>query len=122
LCSFLVPPGIDVWRGEVFHHTGVLKIGDEVDARVRISYPSGQMVAEDVEENVAKTEGTIVSVQPDRIVVKESWRFRATVLLDSRTKCDDCALADLKKGALVLATGLQLSAMRFRATYITVEK
>jgi hypothetical protein len=122
LCSFLVPPGIDIWRGEIHHNTSVLRIGDEVDARVRISYPSGQMVAEDVEANVAKTEGTIVSVRPGRIVVKESWRFRTTVLLDSRTKCDDCAPADLKKGVNVLATGLQLSPMQFRATYITVEK
>lgn len=122
LCSFLVPPGIDVWRGEIYHDTGVLKLGDEVGARVTISYPSGQMVAEDVEANVAKAEGTIVSVQPDRIVVKEDRTGRTTVLLDSRTRCDDCTLAGLKKGVDVLATGLELSPNEFRATYITVEK
>ena len=122
LCSFLVPPGIDIWRGEIYHDTGVLQLGDEVGARVTISYPSGQWVAEEVEANVAKTEGTIVSARPDRIVVKESRRFRTTVLLDSRTRCDDCALADLKKGVDVLATGLELSPNQFRATYITVEK
>lgn len=121
LCSFLVPAGIDIWRGEIYHDTGVLKIGDEVGARVSISYPSGQFVAEYVEANVAKTEGTIVSASPARIVVKESRRFRTTVLIDSRTKCDGCSLSDLKKGTEVLATGLALAPDGFRATYITVE-
>ena len=122
LCTVLVPAGTDIWRGEIYHDTGALRLGDKVGARGRISYPSGQLVAEDVEANVAKAEGTIVSVQPDRIVVKEFRRFRITVLLDSRTKCEECATADLKKGAQVLATGLELSTNQFRATYITVEK
>jgi hypothetical protein len=122
LCTVVVPAGIDIWRGERYHDTSVLRLGDEVGVRARISYPSGQLVARDVEANVAKTEGTIISVQPDRIVVKDSRRFRTTVLLDSRTKCDECAPADLKKGVGVLATGLQLSHNQFRATYITVEK
>ena len=122
LCTVQVPPGIDIWRGETYHDTNALKIGDEVDSRVVVSYPGGELIADYVEANVAKTEGKIVSVKPDRIVVKEDRYGRVTVFLDNRTKCDECSAAALRKGDFILATGLDLGKSSFRASYITLEK
>lgn len=125
-CAVRITPATRIWRGQIYPDTSALKIGDQVGSRCVIAYPSGELIAESVEANVAKTEGKIVSVRPDRIVVQEfRWRHQITVLIDSRTKCDDCAAADLKKGVDILATGLALAPdndRTFRATYLTVEK
>lgn len=130
-CIMTVPPGIDIWRGEVYHDTGVLKIGDDVMARVTVSFPSGELIAEEITSNIAITEGAIVSAAKDFIVVDQYPgadpdsaypRGRITVLLDGSTKFDDCTLADLKKGANIRALGLDTGPDQFRATYITVYK
>lgn len=130
-CIMTVPPGIDIWRGEIYHDTGVLKIGDDVMARVTVSFPSGELIAEEITSNIAITEGAIVSAAKDFIVVDQYPgadpdsaypRGRITVLLDGSTKFDDCTLADLKKGANIRALGLDTGPDQFRATYITVYK
>jgi hypothetical protein len=120
-CTLRIAPATDIWRGETYHDASALRIGDEVGSRAFVSYPSGELIADLVEANVAKTEGKIVSVKPDRIVVKEDRFGRVTVFIDNRTKCDECATTDLRKGAIVLATGLELTKNSFRASYITVE-
>jgi hypothetical protein len=122
ICVIHLKPGAEIWRGEVFHDTSALKLGDEVDARVTVSYPSGELTAENVEANVAKAEGTIVSLRGDRILVKEDrLRGHVTVLFDSRTAID-LNEGKLRKGATVLAIGLDLGHDTFRATSIVVEK
>ena len=114
----------EIWRGEIFHDTGVLKpLSDDVSARVTIGYPNRELTAEDVEANVAKAEGKIVSVRPDRILVKEDRvRGNATVLLDSRTAFD-LDQGKLEKGAFVMAIGLdqQDTTSPSAATSIVVE-
>lgn len=92
-------------------------------ARVVVGYPGGELTAdEEVDANVAKAEGTIVSMSSDRIVVREDRvRGHVTVLFDSRTAFD-LDQGKLKKGAYVLAVGLDLGHLTFRATSIVVEK
>jgi len=122
ICVLHLKPGAKIWRGEIFHDTSALKLGDDVSARVVVGYPGGELTAEEVEANVAKTEGTIVSMRSDRIVVKEDRvRGHVTVLFDSRTRFD-LDQGKLKKGAYVLAVGLDLGHLTFRATSIVVEK
>jgi hypothetical protein len=119
VCVVHIPPGIEIWRGKIFHDTSALKLGDEVGARATIGYPNRELTAEMVEANVAKAEGKIVFVASDRIVVKD--RGRVTVLLDSRTALD-LDQGKLEKGGTVLAIGLDLGHRKFRATSIVVEK
>ncbi len=122
VCVVHIPPDIEIWRGEIFHDTSALKLGDEVGARATIGYPNRELTAETVEANVAKAEGKIVSVRPDRILVKEDRvRGRTTVLLDSRTAFD-LDQGKLEKGAFVMAIGLDLGHNTFRATSVVVEK
>jgi hypothetical protein len=122
VCVIHLTADAKIWRGEIFHDTSALKLGDEVDARVTVSHPSGELTAEDVEANVAKAEGKIVSVRPDRILVKEDRvRGRTTVLLDSRTAFD-LDQGKLEKGAFVMAIGLDLGQHTFRAMSVVVEK
>jgi hypothetical protein len=123
ICVISLRPDTKIWRGEIFHDTSALKLGDEVSARVVVGYPGGQLTADgEVEANVAKAEGTIVSLRSDRIVVKEDGvRAHTTVLFDSRTEFDPDR-GKLEKGAQVLAVGLDLGHDTFRATSITVEK
>jgi hypothetical protein len=122
VCVIHLTANANIWRGEIFHDTGVLKLGDDVMARVTIGYPNRELTAEMVEANVAKAEGKIVSVRPDRILVKEDRvRGRTTVLLDSRTVLD-LDQGQIKKGAFVLAIGLDLGHNSFRATSIVIEK
>lgn len=121
VCVIHLKPGAEIWRGETFHDTSALKLGDDVMARVTVGYPSGDLFAEEVLANLAKTEGTIVSMRSGRIVVKEDRvRGHVTVLFDSRTALD-LDKGKLKKGATVLAVGLDLGHNTFRATTILVE-
>jgi len=120
-CTLQVRPETEIWRGEIYHDAGTLRIGDEVVSRAFVSYPSGDLVADEIWSNITEAEGKIVSLKPDRVVVKEDRAGRVAVLIDSRTKCDECTTSDLKKGVIVLATGLKLSEDSFRASYITVE-
>jgi hypothetical protein len=119
ICVVHVIAETNIWRGEILHDTSALKLGDEVGARVAIGYPGREMVAEEIEANVTKVEGKIVSVHPDRIVVNDHGHM--TALIDSRTAFD-LDQGNLKKGAFVLAIGLDLGRNRFRATSIMVEK
>lgn len=121
-CTLRIPPGTDIWRGEIYHDTSVLRTGDEVGVRAHISYPSGESIADYIEANVVKTEGEVVSVKHDRVVVKDAEWGRVTVFIDSRTKCDGCSAGDLKKGTTILATGLRLTKGNFRGSYITIEQ
>lgn len=122
ICVIHLKPGAEIWRGEVFHDTSALKLGDEVYARVTVSYPSGELTSEEVEANVAKTEGRIVSLRSDRFLVKEDRvRGHVIVLFDSRTAFD-LKEGKLKKGATVLAVGLDLGHNTFRASTVVIEK
>lgn len=122
VCVIHLTADAKIWRGEIYHDTSVLKLGDEVGARVVVGYPSGELTAEEVDANVAKAEGKIVSMRPDRILVKEDRvRGRTTVLLDSGTAFD-LDQGKLEKGAFVLAIGLDLGHNTFRATSVVVEK
>jgi hypothetical protein len=122
VCVVHIPPGIEIWRGEIYHDTSALKLGDEVGARATIGYPNRELTAETVEANIAKAEGKIVSVRPGRILVKEDRvRGRTTVLLDSCTAFD-LDQGKLEKGANVMAIGLDMRHNTFRATSIIVEK
>lgn len=123
ICVVHIPAGTPIWRGEIFHDTGGLKLGDEIGARVTVGYPSETLTANgEIDANVAKTEGTIMAVRSDRIVVDQSHpRGRVTVLFDARTDIE----ADgkkLQKGETVLAVGLDLGRDIFRATKIVIEK
>jgi hypothetical protein len=124
ICVINLKPDAEIWRGEVFHDTGVLKLGDVVDARVTVSYPSGELIAEEVFANITIAEGAIVSIRSDRIVVKDGHlpylRRHVTVLFDRRTKFDLDG-HEFKKGGNVRAIGLDLGHKTFRATSIVVE-
>ncbi len=122
ICTVRFTPAAEVWRGDTYRDTSALKIGDHISSRAFLSYPSGDLIADEIWANVTKAEGEIVSVKPDRIVVKEDRFGRVTVLIDNRTKCEQCSAAALKKGDYVLATGLELTKDSFRAGYITLEQ
>jgi hypothetical protein len=123
VCVVHLKPDTEIWRGEIFHDTNALKLGDDVMARVIIGYPTQELIVDgEVCANIAKTEGPVVEIRPDRIVVEESrWHKRITVLFDRRTKFDTDE-GELRKGATVMAIGLDLSRYKFRATSIVIEK
>ena len=120
-CTARIPAGIDIWRGETFHDTNALRLGDDVMMRCTVGYPGRILTAEEVDANVAKAEGAVVEVRSDRILVKEDRvRGRTTVLLDGRTHFDPNREA-VQKGDLVMAIGLELGGRRMRATSVLVE-
>jgi hypothetical protein len=123
ICVIHLKPDTKIWRGDIFHDTSALKLGDDVSARVIVGYPGGELTADgEVEANVAKVEGRLVSMRAGRIVVREDRvRGLVTVLFDSRTAFDPDQ-GKLKEGAHVLAVGLDLGHLTFRATSIAVEK
>jgi len=128
VCVIHLTADATIWRGEIFHDTSALKLGDEVMARVVVGYPDREMTAEEVEANVTKAEGKIVSLRSGRIVVKQCSEKHTscpggqmTVLLDSRTALD-LDQGKLEKGVTVMAIGLDLGHNTFRATSIVVEK
>lgn len=131
VCVAQAPPGADIWRGKIYHDTSALKIGDEVAVRVKVSYPSGDLIADgEVSANVTKTEGSIISVAKDFIVVEEfpsaseeengAPKLQVTVLIDGDTEFVQGSAADLKKGVELMAIGLDLGPTQFRATRIWV--
>jgi hypothetical protein len=129
ICVIHLKAGAEIWRGEVFHDTSALKLGDVIDASATVVYPSQELIADEVLANLTITEGTVVSVRPDRIVVDQYpgadkhsayARGHVTVLYDRRTEFD-VDLGQLKKGANVRAVGLDLGHNTFRATPIVVE-
>jgi hypothetical protein len=128
ICVIHLKAGAEIWRGEFFQDTSALKLGDAVDARVTVTYPSRELVAEEVFANFTVTYGTIRSVRRDRMVVdqypgadKDSAyaRGHVTVLFDKRTRFVDGVQP--KKGSNVNALGLDLGHHSLRATTIVVE-
>ena len=123
ICVIHTTPETKFWRGEIFNHHSAFQLGDEVSARVAVNYPGGELIADgQVEANVAKAEGKIVSVMPDRIMVKEDRvPGYATVLLGPHTSID-LNLGPMKRGAYVMAIGLDLGKHTLQATSISIEK
>ncbi len=131
ICVIHIPAGTPIWRGEIFHDTSVLEFGDDVSARVTVGYPSETLTADgQIDAKAALTEGTIVEVRADRIVVDQYPgadphsgypRGHMTVLVDARTTIEPGG-GKLQKGESVLAVGLDLEHDRFRATKIFIEK
>lgn len=120
-CTAQIPANTEIWRGGTFHDTNTLRLVDEVYMRCMVSYPGRILTAETVEANVAKTEGTVLEVRQDRILVKEDQvPGRTTVLLDKDTKFDPSRKA-LQTGVTVLAIGLHLRVRSLRATTVMVE-
>jgi hypothetical protein len=121
VCTLHINPGIRIWRGELFPDTSALELGDDISSGAIVHYPDEELIAELVEANVAKSEGTVVAVRPGRIEVKEDRvRVRTTVLLDSRTEYLG-ERRPFRKGDFVLAIGLDLGHNTFRATSIQIE-
>jgi hypothetical protein len=129
VCVMQINANTDIWRGDIFHDTSGLKLGDEITARSVVEYPGGELIAEQVDANITITEGTIVAVRADRIVVSQYPnadkrsaypRGHVTVLFDAHTNID-LAGGELKKGAIVRAVGLDLGHDTFRASTIVVE-
>ena len=120
VCTMRITPDTKIWRGGDYRDTSALKLGDEVMARMTVAYPGRQFTAEQVEANVAKAEGKVLSARPDRIVIKDE-HTRFTVLLDAQTKFD-LDQGKLERGACVMAIGLDLGHNTFRATSVVVEK
>jgi hypothetical protein len=131
ICVTRVGATTEIWRGETSRDTSALKLGDDVGVRFTVGYPGRELTAEAVEANVGNAEGKIVAVRSDRIVVNQDLsggndRFfhphvRVSVLFDARTHVD-LGAGGLKKGAQVLAVGLDLGHNRIRASTIMVEK
>jgi len=130
ICVLHVRPTTEIWRGEVFHDVSVLRFGDEIGARAVVEYPSEDLIAESIEANVTKTEGTIVSVRSDSILINE-YQYcgpdkdsvcplgQVTILLDARTDID-AAKDALEPGKTVEAIGLKLGRSLIRATWIAI--
>ena len=120
-CIARIPANTEIWRGETFHDTNALRLGDELGIRCTVSYPGRLLTAETVEANVAKAEGTVVEVRADRILVKQDRvRARTTVLLDNHTRFDPSRKA-VQPGVTVMAIGLHLRPRSLRATTVMVE-
>ena len=45
------PSQHEIWRGETFHDTSVLRLGDDVGIRCAVGYPGRVLTAERVEAN-----------------------------------------------------------------------
>jgi hypothetical protein len=45
VCVVRVNGNTKIWRGEIFHDSGALRLGDDVGARVIVGYPSGELTA-----------------------------------------------------------------------------
>lgn len=120
-CTASVPTNTEIWRGETFHDTSALRLGDDVGIRCSVGYPGRVLTAESVEANVDKAEGTVVEVRADRILVKEDGMAgRTTVLLDRGTKFDPSREA-VRKGVTVMAIGLHLGPGSMRASTVMIE-
>lgn len=130
ICVLHIDAGTAIWRGETFHDTSALKLGDDIGARARVDYPSGELIAEDVSANVDHWEGVITKVLKDTVYIKLDAPASETVkvIFDGRTifrYCvfdDDikhrCTFDDLKVGRHLETIGLVLEKTELRATSV----
>jgi hypothetical protein len=131
ICVMRVNAATIIWRGEAYHDTSALKLGDVVVARFTVGYPGRDLTIEEADANLANAEGKIVIVRSDRIVINQDLsngnehffhpHSHVTVLFDAHTTFD-LDEGKLKKGAGVRAIGLDLGHNTFRASTIVVEK
>lgn len=135
ICLLHVDSRTTFWRGETFHDARALKLGDEVGARARVDYPSGKLIAEDVEANVDRWEGVITKVLKDTVYIKFDAPLNETVkvIFDGKTQFRNCAFdddlkhectfGDLKAGRHLETIGLVLGKTELRATNVlTISK
>jgi hypothetical protein len=88
-----------IWRGETFHDTGALKLGDDISARATVDYSSGELRADYVDANVDHWEGVITKVLKDGVYLKFDRPIKGTgkVIFDASTDFRSCAFEDLKR-------------------------
>lgn len=130
ICVLHIDADTTIWRGETFHDTSALKLGDEIAAGARVVYPSGELMAENVDANVDRWEGVITKVLKDTVYIKFDAPVNETVkvIFDGRTEfryCvfdDDfkhhCTVDDLKVGRHLDTVGLVLGKTELRATSV----
>jgi hypothetical protein len=129
ICVVHINAGTTIWRGETFHDTSTLKVGDHVGARARVDYSSGELMAEFVDANVGHWEGVITKVLKDTIYIKFDKPVKGTgkVIFDAGTDFRSCAFEnlkrdctpnDLKVGHSLEVIGLLLGEQELRATKV----
>lgn len=98
-CVVHINTATTIWRGEIFHDTGALKLGDDIAAKATVDYPSGELTAEYVDANVGHWEGVITKVLKDTIYLKFDKPVKGTgkVIFDAGTDFRSCAFEDLKR-------------------------
>jgi hypothetical protein len=130
VCVLQITPETEIWHGQTFHDTTALRLGDTIDARASVIYPQEDLVADEVWDNITITEGVIVAVHHDRIVVNQYPgadrqsaypRGHVTVMLDNQTEFVDCSRKDLKAGWEVRAIGVIISPKKFLASTVAHE-
>lgn len=98
-CVLHINAGTSIWRGETFHDTSALKLGDDIGARATVDYPGGELKAESVEANVGHWEGVITKIRENTIYLKFDKPVKGTgkVIFDASTDFHSCAFEDLKR-------------------------
>jgi hypothetical protein len=135
ICVLHIDRDTTFWRGQTFHDASALKLGDEIGARARVDYPSGKLIAEDVEANVDRWEGVITKVLKDTVFMKFDAPVHETVkvIFDRKTQFRNCVfdndlkhlctVGDLKAGRHLETIGLVLGKTELRATNVlTISK
>jgi len=130
VCVMHISANTTIWRGEIFHDTSALKLGDEITARVAVEFPRGALMAEDVEANADHWEGRITKILKNTVYIRFDAPIRGTgsVIFDRRTEFSSCAFdndlkhnctfADLKVGRRLDTIGLVLGKSELRATSV----
>jgi Domain of unknown function (DUF5666) len=130
-CVVRVGKNTEIWKGASYRTTSVVHKGDDVAAGGTPDYATGELIADSVEVDVGKTEGTVVFMNADRFVVNQYPeadpesaypRGNLTVVMDRRTQFEGCERKDLKINANVMVIGLELKDDSLRATRIWLER
>jgi hypothetical protein len=115
-CALRVNAKTNIWRGQVFHNASAVKPGDGVVSRAVVDYVHGELIAEEIWADISATEGDIVAVRPNRVIVNQYPgadpnsaypRGHLTVILNRNTAFEDCTREDLKTGRGIRAEGLE---------------
>ncbi|HTW67457.1 MAG TPA: DUF5666 domain-containing protein [Bryobacteraceae bacterium] len=122
-CTVRFTPDTSFWRGDKFHDPRALVKGDQIGVRAEVNYPSGELVAADVEANVTKSMGKITKVGSRSVAIAEEDEDgrptrRVTVFIDDHTTFDEGTPKDLQAGAFLEVIGLDLGHDRMRATKV----